>query len=604
MDERAIGAPNSRLHILDCGADQGRNLVDSEFASRHHVYKFVDNLVRELQRCLTVEFEEYRSSEPPETFAEQPTWSRGRDKHPHRTQCLWSGSGRTEMAKGEVRSRTYSLRVRVVGHPCRPPPSHNGAMTKSPDHRSVRVEIDEDAWLTTDAPLVVAGPERPRFRVAGLLAAIGFVAVLVLTAALFNDGDADDAAGPFPSVVPEVLDGGASGGLFSSDAATPAVLFQPTDGARQLESVVRSPSGFLGLTSKRDVQNNPVIVESVDGVQWLAIDFSVSGSVPPQPAGESTRIFESLRRIDGGYALLMTTSSLGVEAGGSPSTSEVRRLRSPDGMSWTVDEEFAPIDSVGQRSRAVAHGEDSFIIVKTPVSARSESLGDLESNQLDGDSNSEDACRSTEPTFWIASRGGARLELEGATSLLSPPLIADDGRVVGIDSPSSTRPGRDACEGSFDLEEVEAHTVVVWDPQDPTRPIRHPLPAEVGLTSLLSVGAEPSLSGDELLILVGSGLTSVDLASVDLDTGVWEDVLTLPVRPDDETSVQLTADGSKLVYLDSARVTVIGRDSGQLSFADSLAGNRPGFPQIIYADNEVVFARGANSIFSIDLPTS
>jgi len=57
-----------RLHILGCGTDQGRNLVDLEFACRHCVYKFVDNLIRKLRWCLAVELEEYRSSEPPETF--------------------------------------------------------------------------------------------------------------------------------------------------------------------------------------------------------------------------------------------------------------------------------------------------------------------------------------------------------------------------------------------------------------------------------------------------------------------------------------------------------------------------------------------------------
>jgi len=56
--------------------------------------------------------------------------------------------------------------------------------------------------------------------------------------------------------------------------------------------------------------------------------------------------------------------------------------------------------------------------------------------------------------------------------------------------------------------------------------------------------------------------------------------------------------------LDSARVNVLHLGTGPSAFVESTGGNRPGFPSIIYADNEVVFASGANSTFKIELPAS
>ena len=105
--------------ILDCGANEGRYFIDREFASRHCVYKFVDNLVRELQWCLTVEFEDYRSREPPETFVavdERMVLQNGLQQSSQlgpeigisilaERSGLWSGSGRTEKANIAYRRR-------------------------------------------------------------------------------------------------------------------------------------------------------------------------------------------------------------------------------------------------------------------------------------------------------------------------------------------------------------------------------------------------------------------------------------------------------------------------------------------------------------------
>lgn len=526
---------------------------------------------------------------------------------------------------------------------------HNGAMSENPDLRSVRVEVEVDSGGSVDAPAAQAQRGVSKLGVIAVVAAVGFVAVLILLAQRFEDELANDAEPLPPTIAPGLVDGEFGDGLFSSAAANPTTLFQQTDGAQQLEFVVRSPSGFLGLTSKRTAANYPVIVRSVDGAQWDTVDVSLDDSIPAGLPDRFTRVFEQLLRTETGYALLMTTNEFESEGDRSPTTIRVQRLTSADGALWSIDQGFSPLDSSSQFTRVVSHGADTFVILAWPPTAGNRVLRDLLETQLNDVSSFGDICSaeqvgdgqlliwpcgiegeglvidavettepdrfadftecavylgtgSTEASLWVVLRGNAPAELAGANSLLSLPVIADDGRVVGVDFPSSPRGGRLACEGFLDLDDLPHPAVVVWDPRDPTRPVRHPIPDEIDVASLLSVGADPALSGSDLLMLVGSGLTSIDLTAVDLDTGAWEDVLTLPVRPDDETSVQLTTDGSQLIYLDSARVTVIQLGTGVTRYADSKGGNRPGFPQIIYADNDVVFARGANSIFKIDVP--
>jgi hypothetical protein len=153
-----------------------------------------------------------------------------------------------------------------------------------------------------------------------------------------------------------------------------------------------------------------------------------------------------------------------------------------------------------------------------------------------------------EVSFWVVNRGGAAAELAGANSLLLLPSVGGDGRVVALELSAPPWLDPSTCDG-FGVEELPAAAVVIWDPEAATTPVRLPIPDDVELVDLLSVRAEPAITGREMLVLLGSTATSIDIES-----GEWADVLTLPVRPDDEASARITADGSRLIYLDSARV--------------------------------------------------
>jgi hypothetical protein len=157
-----------------------------------------------------------------------------------------------------------------------------------------------------------------------------------------------------------------------------------------------------------------------------------------------------------------------------------------------------------------------------------------------------------------------------------------------------------ACDG-LGVDDLPPPAVVVWDPEAATAPVRFPIPDDVELVDLLSVRAEPMVIGRELLLLIGSTVTSIDI-----DSGEWHEVLTLAFRGDDETSVRFSADGSQLIQLYSGRVTVTDLRTGQQRFREDVVGggNRPGFPSITYADDEVVFAQGGNSVFKVELPAT
>lgn len=441
---------------------------------------------------------------------------------------------------------------------------------------------------------------------------------------------------------------------FITPTGDPITLFQSTDGAGRLESVVPDGEGFLGLGSRQSDGGLPNIVRSLDGVDWRAIEVQLVAAESTESSLQSEVTYEHLIATDVGYALLMRATESqsdgdgGGEGDGARPASHIRRLVSPDGETWSIDPNFATLDLASGSIRVAAHGSDSFVTTMRPPS-ENRSLQELLELHFDGTASTGPMCAVelqiggeltvypcsegeertvvasdaiqpelfealrdcaihlsrqwvSDSSTWVVGRANDPAELTGASSLLFRPGIMPDGRLVAVDYPSSPSAGATACDGFLELETPPAPAVVVWSPEEAGNPVRHPIPAEIDVASLLSVGAEPAISGRELLTLVGTGLTSIDLTSIDVDSGIWEKVLTLPVRPDDETSVKITTDGSQLVYLDSARVTLIELATRSTRFVESEGGNRPGFPQIIYADNDVVFARGANSIFKIDVP--
>ncbi len=522
-------------------------------------------------------------------------------------------------------------------------------MTKNPDLRSVRVEIDTpiDATPTADVPIVSAGASgRKRGAIVAILGA-AFVGLLLVLAQRESVDNVVEL--PTPTISP-TADDGFDDGQFGTPLSGSTELFQPTTGASQLESVVRVPSGFVGLTRNVAADGTPIIVRSADGIDWTEVDTEFDDSLLDHSAELPPPAFEELVQTDDGFAMLRRTTEILAEDDTSRTISRILRLRSPDGFTWSVDPNFAPFESAGGSTRVVAHVAGSFVAstqrpIENPLlqdllegeaedvllptafcSVEPQTDGQLRFIACEGAevfiltaASESDFARfeligrcavflsqrwAVQSSFWVVQSVSGVAELAGANSLLFPPSVADDGRIVAIDFPSPPTTGELACQDFLEVEESPSPAVAVWDPQNSAQPVRHPIPEGIAVSSLLSVRAEPTISSAGLLVLLGSGLTSIDLMSIDLDSGAWEDVLTLPVRPDDETSVQISADGSRLIYLDSSRITVIQLDTRMTGYLDSAGGNRPGFPQIIYADNGVVFARGANSTFKIDVPAS
>jgi len=517
-------------------------------------------------------------------------------------------------------------------------------MTENPDLRSVRVEVETGTGEPVVAPAVQARARPSDLGIVTGVLGLGLAGVLMILALRPDDQRSPDAvtAVPTPITGVDLLEGD----RVAATSATSTALFKQTVGAGELQSIVRAPVGFLGLASNHSDENFPSIVRSADGVDWAAVDLALDDLIPAALPDRTELSYDQLIRTETGYALLMTTSEFESEGDRSPTTIRVQRLTSPEGASWIVDPNFVPLDATGPFTRVLSHGVDSFVTLTWPPSPVNRPLRDLLGANVDGGSSFEEACSvelfedgqlmvlpclqgaglqidatnmiepdrfadiaecagflsegsTGEVSFWVVNRGDEAAELTGANSLLLLPMVADDGRVVSLDFRVSPLFDGSVCDGLLGVDDLPPPAVVVWETENSGEPVRFPIPEEVDLVDLLSVRAEPVMIGQNLLVLIGSVVTSVDIES-----GEWAGVLTLPVRPDDEASARITTDGSRLIYLDSARVNVLHLGTGLSAFVESAGGNRPGFPSIIYADNEVVFARGGNSIFKVELPLS
>lgn len=498
-------------------------------------------------------------------------------------------------------------------------------MAENPDLRSVRVEVEADSSGSVDAPAIVARAGASKLAIITGVVGLALAGVLIVLA--LRPDDASPA-----------------------EPGTPLALFEETLGAEELQSIVRAPVGFLGLTWKESLQIPPNIVRSANGVDWVHVDVSFDDTVTQGGTDVAVRSYEQLIRSENGYALLMTTVWFQSMGNRAPFTSRIDRLISANGTIWGIDPTFAPIDTAGGTgtfTRLFSHRVDSFVVLTRPQSPVNRALrGLLEANVDDG-SSFEEAC-SVEPmgdnqllifpclegealsidaadtidpdrfdvltecalflsegwtgevSFLLVNRGQPATELTGAHSLLIPPVATDDGRAVAIDYSGASYLDPSGCDGRG-VDDLPPPAVVVWDPEAATVPARFPIPDDVELVDLLSVRTMPVVVGRELLLLIGSTVTSIDI-----DTGEWDEVLTLAFRGDDETSVRFSADGSKLIQLYSARVTVTDLRTGQQRFREDAlgGGNRPGFPSITYADDEVVFAQGGNSVFKVELPAT
>ncbi len=506
-------------------------------------------------------------------------------------------------------------------------------MTENPDLRSVRVEVEADSSGSVDAPAIVAREGASKLAIITGVVGLALAGVLMILALRPDDAPVADAETAVPAA-----------------SESPLALFEKTVGAEGLQSIVRAPVGFLGLRGRESFQIPPNIVRSANGVDWAEVDVSFDDTVALGGSDVAVRSYQQLIRTESGYALLMTTAEFQSEGDRYPLRIRIDRLTSPNGANWSIDPRFAPIDAsggTGTFTRVLSHQVDSFVVLIRPPSPVNGALRDLLRATVDDGSSFEEACYAQpmgdgqlfvspcnegealpldaadtidpdrfdvltecavflsedwtgDVSFWLVNRGQPATELAGAHSLLISPMVTDDGRAVAIDYSGTSYLDPSPCDG-LGVDNLPPPAVVVWDPEAATVPVRFPIPDDVELVDLLSLRAEPVVVAREPLLLIGSTVTSIDI-----DTGEWDEVLTLAFRGDDETSVRFSADGSQLIQLHSGRVTVTDLRTGQQHFREDVVGggNRPGFPSITYADNEVVFARGGNSIFKVELPLS
>jgi hypothetical protein len=517
-------------------------------------------------------------------------------------------------------------------------------MTENPDLRSVRVVLDADSVRPTDAPHIDESASTSRF---GLITGfVGFgLVVFLMVLALRPDSDAaaDGGTSSFTSsavgVNEERKDSVAITTL--SDSSQPG-LFSRTSGTASLLSMAKGQIGYLGLTSQ--TARTPEIRRSTDGVDWSRVQAVLGESVDPWSPG-TDRMFVSLVRSNLGFGVLMVTTDdqSRDQSGGS---ARIERLFSTDGAVWEIDERFPTVYESDGYLDVLSHNDQSFSYATRSASEANPELGALlREHVVDGERFTEvcetDRTVSNEFQFdlcdrlstftvgaadvvepdrfdslrdcivYVVERGYRQREfnvvrvgssgptaITDATSPVFAPVVADDGTAVMFDAGSPPSLDPNSCDGFIELDESPSPAVVVWRPDDTSGLLRLPIPDEIDLIDLLSTRTQIAMSGREVLILNGSSVTSIDI-----DTGEWDDVLTLQTRLGDETSTRFTVDGAQLVQLDSSRVTVTDLRTGeQRSREDVGGGNRPAFPRIFYADDQLVLALGANSLFAVELP--
>ncbi len=517
-------------------------------------------------------------------------------------------------------------------------------MTENPDLRSVRVELDADSVRPVEAPKIDDSASTSRF---GLITGlVGFGLVVFLMVLALQPGSeipADAGMSSFTSSTVRVNEGGQdSVATTTLSGLSQPGLFSGTTGAASLRSIASGQSGYLGLVSR--TARTPEIRRSTDGLDWSRIQAALGESVDPWVPG-TERMFVSLVRSNHGFGMLMLTvdDPSKDQFGGS---SRIERLFSPDGTVWEIDERFPIVYESDGYLDVLSHNDKSFAYVtRSPSMSNPKLVALLRNHVVDGERFTEvcETHRTVSDEFQFDLCDGLSVLTVGAADVVEPdrfealrdcivyvverdyrqrafnvvragssgptklteitsrafgPLVADDGTAVMFDAGSPPSLDPNSCEGLIDLDEPPSRAVVVSHPDDTNGLVRLPIPDEIDLIDLLSTRTQVAMSGREVLILNGSSITSIDV-----DTGEWDEVLTLQARLGDETSTRFTIDGSKLVQLDSSRVTVTDLRTGeQRSREDVGGGNRPGFPQIFYADDQLVLALGANSLFAVELP--
>ncbi len=228
---------------------------------------------------------------------------------------------------------------------------------------SVRVEIDEttgsDSGQSPRAP-------QPSRRNGVLLAAIAVIGLVALALIVLRPAEGETLAGTqrtTPTTTSPTTDvqpiAGTTDAVALGEAAggDRAELFSPVFG---FNSVVRHEDDgaqvFLALSADSASQE-PRVLRSETGVMWESLRVEVPDF--PSEGSEAVIGYSHLIEVGDEVAMLRVRSSF--PRGGQSLSPEVavHRLLSPDGAEWRIDEDFAPVELVGDAT-PVFHDLDSF----------------------------------------------------------------------------------------------------------------------------------------------------------------------------------------------------------------------------------------------------
>ena len=408
---------------------------------------------------------------------------------------------------------------------------------------------------------------------------------------------------------------------------TAVISIEETIGAAGLSELVTDGLLFLGV-GFGDRDGFPVILRSADARTWEEVESRLRG-MTDVPRNDGVRNFTSLIKTETGYALLLLdTSYLFAEAGGSQEErTKVIRLTSERGAIWTVDPTF-PIIEVEGMPYIFGHDEQHFGYVGYDRGRNIELRQLLEEQLIDGE-GLEDFC-SAAPTRSgsapalrlyrcasgvevivdadnliqpqlaeaIFSCATALIEMRGAPqqSVLverdadpvpvgrlgtrgAPPILLPGGEVAVLTAqlPDGDVSGR--CDGLVDGPAIE-HWV------EGELAARFTIPDDIAAATDLfsaSASARGIAHADGLRLSLGGTLWDVSLVD-----GSWTRAIDL-LGPDDGRFLSLQGDDEPVLLVGDQELSIW--EDGASGWAAHPLGRRLSEPSFMYNHDNVVLVR-------------
>ena len=229
--------------------------------------------------------------------------------------------------------------------------------------RSVRIEVELDNGVATDAPDVLSPSGPPRWPIIAGLVLVVVLAGAFLTLRPTGDQAADGTQriAPAPTTVPpptttpatttttvpveEPLEVASALAAVEELGAETAPL--RIEGARFLSQIVSTEGGFIALPRALPSET-PLLLGSVDGLTWVEIETTRQR---PDDAPELVEWFQ----------LLPAPSGLALVGSQSTNTAVLEVATSESGAVWRTVEELGPINDGDRRVVPFAALDDSFL---------------------------------------------------------------------------------------------------------------------------------------------------------------------------------------------------------------------------------------------------